>query len=124
MIFHQLTNEFVTSRGRFEAHTRPPTSLTDADSPLTKILANKTVFLSCDETVDHVSVGCGDGDGVGVLDVGWFGLLLHQLLGAVRAGRVWQGEGLEEERVAVGLTVPGVEVHLGVGFWVGCSCVG
>ena len=98
--------------------------MTDADSPLTKILANKTVFLSCDETVDLLSVGCDGGGGVDVLDVGWSGLLLHQQLGAVRELEVWQGEGFEVGREQVGLKVLGVEVRLVVVFWVGCSCAG
>ena len=96
-------------RGRFEAHTRPPTSSIGAGSPLTKTVASKIVFLSCDETVGLASAGCGDA--VGAADVDWCAQLLRRPHGAGRAGPVWQGEDFEVEHVAAGLMVQGAEAH-------------
>ena len=128
MKFRQLMNEFWKSRDlRFEVRTRPRTSLTGGGFPPIKILASKTVFLACDETVGCCccdGVGC---DGVGGGDVAAGDLFVPPPLqphDADPAVRGWVGVGSEWARAEQGQMVRVVVAHLEVVFLVECSYVG
>lgn len=63
MKFHQLMNEFLMNRGHCVDHMRPLTSLTGANSPLTKTLANRIASRAADGIVAVavvVAVGWSD----------------------------------------------------------------
>ncbi len=128
MKFRQLMNEFWKSRGlRFEAHTRPRTSLTGGGFPPIKILASKTVFLSCDGTVGCCccdGVGCDDVDDGDVAVGGLFAPQPLQPHAADPAVQGWVGVGSGWGRVAPGQMVPVEVAHLEVVFLVECSYVG